>query len=55
MLAIEEHSGDENLRGSGRRSVTPYVHGRIGVLYYCRESKSLSRAFSCLAGAYEDP
>jgi hypothetical protein len=23
MLAIDEHGGDEDLRGSGRRSVTP--------------------------------
>jgi hypothetical protein len=35
FLAMEEHSGDEDLRGSGHRSVIPYVHGRIGVLYCC--------------------
>jgi hypothetical protein len=28
-LAMEEHGGHENLRGSGRRSVIPYVHGRV--------------------------
>jgi hypothetical protein len=32
MLAMKEHSGDENLRGSGRRSVTPYVHRRFCVV-----------------------
>jgi hypothetical protein len=26
-LAIKEHSGHEDLRDSGRRSVIPYVHG----------------------------
>jgi hypothetical protein len=26
-LAIREHSGHEDLRGSGHRSVIPYVHG----------------------------
>jgi hypothetical protein len=26
-LAIREHSGHQDLRGSGRRSVIPYVHG----------------------------
>jgi hypothetical protein len=35
FLAMEEHSGDEDLCGSGRRSVIPYVHGRISVLFYC--------------------
>jgi hypothetical protein len=33
FLAIEEHDGDEDLRGSSYRSTIPYVHGRIGVLY----------------------
>jgi hypothetical protein len=32
MLAIEEHGGDEYLRGSGHRSVTPYVHRRFCVV-----------------------
>jgi hypothetical protein len=32
MLAIEEHSGDEDLYGSGHRSVTPYVHGPFCVV-----------------------
>jgi hypothetical protein len=31
-LAIEKHGGDEDLRGSGRRRVTPYVHGRFCVV-----------------------
>jgi hypothetical protein len=35
FLAMEEHDGDEDLRGSGHRSVIPYVHGRIDVLYCC--------------------
>jgi hypothetical protein len=35
FLAMEEHNGDEDLRGSGDRSVISYVHGRIGVLYCC--------------------
>jgi hypothetical protein len=29
MLAMEEHSGDEDLYGLGYWSVTPYVHGRF--------------------------
>jgi hypothetical protein len=28
VLVIREYDGHENLRGSGRRSVIPYVHGR---------------------------
>jgi hypothetical protein len=32
-LAIDEHSGHEGLRGSGHRSVIPYVHGRTEL--YC--------------------
>jgi hypothetical protein len=47
VLAIEERGGEKDLRGSGRRSITPYVHGRINVLYCCRPSKSFSRAFCC--------
>jgi hypothetical protein len=27
VLVIREYGGHEGLRGSGRRSVTPYVHG----------------------------
>jgi hypothetical protein len=33
MLAIKKHGADDDLCGSDRRSVTPYVHGRISVLY----------------------
>jgi hypothetical protein len=47
MLAIEEHSGDDDLHGSGCRSVTPYITSDF-VLYCGWESKSLSRAFSCV-------
>jgi hypothetical protein len=32
LLAIAEHNGHQGLRGSGRRSIIPYVHGRT-VLY----------------------
>jgi hypothetical protein len=35
MLAMGEHGGDEDLRGSDLRSVIPFIHGRIGVLMYC--------------------
>jgi hypothetical protein len=35
FLAMEEHGGDRDLRGSGYRSIIPYVHGTIGVLLYC--------------------
>jgi hypothetical protein len=34
VLVIKEYSGHEDLRGSGRRSVIPYVHGRME-LYCC--------------------
>jgi hypothetical protein len=34
VLAMREYSGHENLRGSGRRSVIPYVHRRME-LYCC--------------------
>jgi hypothetical protein len=27
VLVIQEYGGHEGLRGSGRRSVIPYVHG----------------------------
>jgi hypothetical protein len=27
LLAMREYGGHEDLRGSGRRSVIPYVHG----------------------------
>jgi hypothetical protein len=32
-LAMDERSGHQDLRGSGRWSVTPYVHGKIEL--YC--------------------
>jgi hypothetical protein len=34
LLAMREYGGHEDLRGSGRRSVIPYVHGRKE-LYCC--------------------
>jgi hypothetical protein len=33
LLAIDKHSGLEDLRGSDRQSVIPYVHGRTEL--YC--------------------
>jgi hypothetical protein len=33
LLAMDERGGHQDLRGSGRRSVIPYVHGRIEL--YC--------------------
>jgi hypothetical protein len=32
LLAMDEHGGHEDLRGSDRRSVITYAHGRIGVV-----------------------
>jgi hypothetical protein len=34
LLAMREYGGREDLHGSGRRSVIPYVHGR-NELYCC--------------------
>jgi hypothetical protein len=31
-LAMDEHGGHEDLRGLGRRSVIPYVHGRTRIV-----------------------
>jgi hypothetical protein len=31
-LAMDERGGHEDLRGLGRRSVIPYVHGETGVV-----------------------
>jgi hypothetical protein len=33
LLAMDERGGHEDLRGSGRRSVIPYVHERTE--FYC--------------------
>jgi hypothetical protein len=35
FLAMKEHGGDKDLRGSDRWSVIPYIHERIDVLYCC--------------------
>jgi hypothetical protein len=32
-LAIDEHGGYGDLRGSGRQNVIPYVHGRMKLYY----------------------
>jgi hypothetical protein len=34
MLALDECGGHQDLHGSGRRSVIPYVHGRMGVVLF---------------------
>jgi hypothetical protein len=39
-LAMDERGGHEDLRGSGRRSVIPYVHGRTEL--YCSSLPYLS-------------
>jgi hypothetical protein len=33
LLAMDEHGGHKDLHSLGRRSVIPYVHGRMGL--YC--------------------
>jgi hypothetical protein len=35
MLAVDEQGGHQDLRGSDHRSVTPYVHERMGVALLC--------------------
>jgi hypothetical protein len=32
---MKEHGGHEDLHGSGRCSVMPYVHERMGVVLQC--------------------
>jgi hypothetical protein len=32
---MKKHGGYENLCGSDRRSIIPYVHGRMGVILQC--------------------
>jgi hypothetical protein len=32
---MKEHGAHRDLRGSGRRSVIPYVHGRMGIALLC--------------------
>jgi hypothetical protein len=32
MLALDEHSGHQDLRGLGHWSIIPYVHGRMRVI-----------------------
>jgi hypothetical protein len=39
-LAMDERSGHEDLRGSGRQSVIPYIHGRTEL--YCSSQPCLS-------------
>jgi hypothetical protein len=40
---MDERGGHEDLRGSGRRSVIPYVHGRTEL--YCSRLPCLSLPF----------
>jgi hypothetical protein len=42
LLAIDEHNGHQGLRGSGRQSVIPYVHGRTELYYSSLPCLSLS-------------
>jgi hypothetical protein len=42
-LAMDEHDGYEDLHGSGRQSVIPYVHGRTEL--YCSSLPYLSLPF----------
>jgi hypothetical protein len=42
-LAMDKRGGHENLRGSGRRSVIPYIHRRTKL--YCSSLPSLSPFF----------
>jgi hypothetical protein len=46
VLVIREYGGHEDLRGSGRRSVIPYVHGRKGVVLLCLSARLRSSLFS---------
>jgi hypothetical protein len=41
-LAVDERGGHENLRGSGRWSVIPYVHRRTELYYSSVPCLSLS-------------
>jgi hypothetical protein len=42
-LAVDELGGHEDLRGSGHRSIIPYVHGRTEL--YCSNLPCLSLSF----------
>jgi hypothetical protein len=42
-LAMDEHGGHEDLRGSARQSVIPYVYGRTKL--YCSRLSCLSLIF----------
>jgi hypothetical protein len=52
-LAMDEHGGYEDLRGSGRRSVIPYVHGRAEL--YCTSLPCLSLLFSSAPVKWRPP
>jgi hypothetical protein len=46
-LVMDERGGHKDLRGSGHRSVIPYVHGRNEV--YCSSMACLCEPESCLS------
>jgi hypothetical protein len=48
LLAMREYGGYEDLRGSDRRSVIPYVHGVKGVVLLCLSARLRSSLFSPL-------
>jgi hypothetical protein len=52
FLVMEKHDGDEDLCGLDNRSVIPYVHRRIGMLYCCELNlpESLKRALLRFGG-----
>jgi hypothetical protein len=63
-LAMDERGGHEDLRGSGRRSIIPYVHGRTEL--YCSslyepelfpdpcEEVSIRSFYSSRSGSYNE-
>jgi hypothetical protein len=53
MLAMGEHGGDEDLRGLGRWSVIPYVHGRMGVVLQC-DVQALAWLLVALGSAFAE-
>jgi hypothetical protein len=52
-LAMDERSGHENLRGSGHRSVIPYVHVRMEL--YCSSLPYLSLPFCLTVNLFLTP
>jgi hypothetical protein len=46
-LAMEKHGGHEDLRGSGRRNVIPYIHGRVCCIAVCARAVQ-AMSLTCL-------